>query len=448
MDIATTAVSDDANSLPPRPLYHHLALTIYWLSNSLVWGALLHTGLQSRLGDWFGEQSIGVPFGILGAAGGVIGTITQMVVGAFSDRSVHPWGRRRPYLVAGVLWGAGALVALGGAHSFWTLAGALMLVQIGTNAALGPFSALLPDTVNPRERGKSAGLLGLARLLGDIGGLILAAVLLGSQGLSTEQQVALHNEKFPLMCNLMAGFMLFTMVVNCLVIKETPLRQRPQATVWQTVRGSFQVDVRGNPDFFWLSLSRAVTNVGFYMFLQVTILYVEFSLGMQNPEHANMQLMIPAIVSAGIGSVIAGTMSDRLGRKPLIFASQFIMAAGCAVFVFAPNMTWAYVAAVPAGLAYGIFTAVEWALACNLLPPGESARYLGVWNASAVVPQVVAFATAPPLGSAISRVMPGLGWRVDFAVTVVLCLAGAWFLKHVHEHKREPGEASPAVVMH
>lgn len=441
MDAVSLApAGDDAYKLPPRPLRHHLALTIYWLSNSLLWGCLLHTGLQSRLGDWFGEGEIGMRFGILGAVGGVIGTVAQMVIGAFSDRSLHPWGRRRPFLVTGVLWGTGALVLLGYAKSFWPLAGALMLLQLGTNAALGPFSALLPDTVNPREHGKSSGLLGVARLLGDVGGLIIAAMFLGAEGLSPEQKAELHLVRFPMMCNVMAGFMLLTMVISCVTIKETPLRERPAATPWQTITGAFNVDVRGNPDFFWLSLSRAVTNVGFYMFLQVTILYLQYSLGVANPEKANMSIMIPAIIAAAVGSLVSGPLSDRFGRRPLIFASQYIMAAACVGFVFAPNMTWAYISGVPAGLAYGIFTAVEWALACNLLPRGEAARYLGVWNASAVVPQVLAFAIAPPLGSAVSRIMPGLGWRVDFALTVVLCLAGAYFLKHVHERRHHEAE--------
>lgn len=443
--MASGAVSSEAENLPLRPLRHHLALTVYWLSNSLVWGCLLHTGLQSRLGDWFGEGQIGVYFGILGAVGGIIGTVTQMVVGAFSDRSLHPWGRRRPFLLTGVLWGTGALVMLGRSSSFWPLAGALMLVQIGTNAALGPFSALLPDTVNPKEHGKASGLLGVARLLGDVGGLILAGALLGAEGLSPEQRAVFHAARFPLMCNLMAGFMLLTMIINCVIVKEQPLKTRPEATPWQTIKSSFDVDVHGNADFFWLSLSRAVTNVGFYMFLQVTILYLKFSLGEANPEQANMKLMLPAIVAAGVGSVLSGSLSDRLGRKPLIFAAQYIMAAACVVFVFAPNMTWAYIAGVPAGLAYGIFTAVEWALACNLLPRGEAARYLGVWNASAVVPQVVAFATAGPLGSELSKLIPGLGWRVDFGLTVVLCVAGAYFLKHVHE-RRSPSAPSPATT--
>ncbi len=35
--------------LPLRPLTHHLALSVYWLSNTLLWGALPHVALHSRL---------------------------------------------------------------------------------------------------------------------------------------------------------------------------------------------------------------------------------------------------------------------------------------------------------------------------------------------------------------------------------------------------------------
>ncbi len=91
---------------------------------------------------------------------------------------------------------------------------------------------------------------------------------------------------------------------------------------------------------------------------------------------------------------------------------------------------------VPGGLAYGTFTAVEWALACNLLPVGEAARYLGIWNASAVVPQIIASALSGVLGSALSAYVSGLGWRVDFLVVLVCCLLGAHVLSKVRERKR------------
>lgn len=442
---------EDADPLPSRPLGHHLALTVYWLSNSLLWGALLHLGLQSRLSDWFGQAHIGYYIGILGAVGGMVGTATQMIVGAFSDRSLHPRGRRRPFLVAGATLAAGALVLLGAARSFWPFAGALILVQLLSNAALGPFTALLPDTVNPREHGKASGFMGVARLLGDVGGLILAGQLLSTGQLGSRPAqavlVAFHDQRFMLMCLYMAGFTLLTMVVCVVTIKEKPLHERPALSPLQTVVGSFNVDVRSNIDFFWLSLSRAVTNLGFYLFLEVLFFFLKYSLRVSDPERDSMLLMLPAIGAAILSSIPSGILSDRLGRRNLIFIAQFLMAAACCIFVFAPNITWAYIAGIPAGLAYGVFTAVEWALACNLLPKAEAARYLGVWNASAVVPQILAFPLGGAVGSAISTAVPGLGWRVDFAITVVCCLVGAWLLKLVHERRRESAtQECPAQV--
>lgn len=428
--------------LPPRPLRHHLALTVYWLSNTLLWGALLHQGLQSRLGDWFGESRVGFYFAFVGFTGGIVGTAVQIAIGAVSDRSLHPWGRRRPYVAVGSVLAAGSLLLLGGAKSFWPFAGAFLLVQLSTNVALGPFTALLPDTINPREHGKASGLMGVARLLGDTGGLVLAAALLGTAAKGREATLW-RDARMPVLCAVMAGFIFVTMLVTCWTIREQPLKRRPQATTWQTIVDSFKVDIRGNPDFFWLSVSRAVTNVGFYMFLEVLLFFVQYTLGEPNPQQATMRLMLPAIAMAALSSVPSGVLSDRIGRRRLIFLSQFLMAAGAALFVVAPNLRVATLAGLPAGLAYGVFTAVEWALACNLLPQGQAARYLGVWNASAVIPQILGFVLAGVIGSAISNEWPGVGWRADFVIALVCCLVGAYFLRFVRERAPTPVQPVP-----
>lgn len=437
--------------LPPRPLSHHIALSIYWLSNTVMWGALFHVALASQVKSWFGEAESGLYMGILGFSGGIVAVATQIVVGAYSDRSLHPWGRRRPFLVAGTMLGIGALLLLGAARSFWPLAGALVLVQLFTNIALGPFTALLPDTINPREHGKASGFMGIARLLGDTGGLILAGMLLSKASLGDAGEAvvrAFQQDRMFLLCAIMAAFMFVTMVYTAWAIRERPLRLRPEKSTWEIIAGSFDVDLKGNPDFFWLSLSRAVTNVGFYMFLEVLLFYAHYTLGDPDPERTTMIIMLPAIVAAALSSVPAGILSDRIGRRRLIYFAQFLMALGALGFALGSSVTTAMIAAIPAGVAYGVFTAVEWALACNLLPRGESARYLGVWNASAVVPQVIAWPIAGVLGSAISGVVPGLGWRVDFGLTVVCCLVGAWFLRHVHERAQVPvdGDAAAAIA--
>jgi MFS family permease len=438
---AAPSAPPSAEELPLRPLRHHLALTIYWLANTLMWGVLLNIGVQSRLGDWFAETEKGYYLGLLGFSGAIIGTVAQIVAGAFSDRSVNRWGRRRPYMVVGSAVTIPALLLLGGSRSFWPFAGALMLVQLSTNVALGPFSALLPDTVNPREHGKASGFMGVARLAGDTGGLLLAGVLLSASAAvkraGAAAVVAFHDQRMLLLSWIMSSFTVVALVLSCLTLKEQPLRRRPAASVRQIILGSFALKLHGNRDFYWLCLSRAVTNIGFYMFLGVLLFFFQDTLKDPAPEFAAVLIILVATVAAVATSIPSGTLSDRIGRRPMLFTAQFVMAAGALLFVLAQGRSLAIVAAIPAGFAYGIFTAVEWAFACNLLPPGESARYLGIWNASAVLPQALALPLGGVLGSAVAARHPGLGWRLDFALAAGCCLLGAYFLVHVRERARD-----------
>jgi MFS family permease len=437
--------SAEADALPLRPLWYHLVLSVYWLGNSLMWGVLLHMGLQSRLTDWFGEETVGFRACLVGGIGAVVGAITQVVVGPLSDRCMHPWGRRRPYLLVGSLLGVAALVVFGATRSFWPFLGGLLLVQFASNIALGPYTALLPDTVNPRETGLTSGFMGVFRLVGDVGGLFLASFALNAtvlKALSHSDFLAARDHQWWVLCVCMAAFLGLCGIITCMAVKEQPLRTRREETRWQTIRSTFDIDLRGNPDFAWLTLSRAVTNVGLYMFLQLFLFYVKYTLQEPNPEEATRTLLLPAIAAATLISWPAGRISDRIGRKPLIYASQALLALGALVYAVAPNRTWALYAGIPAGLAYGAFTAVEWAFASNLVPKVAAARYLAVWNLSAVLPQVLAVPIGGPIGSALSRYGGGIGWRVDFLIAVLLCLAGAYFLKHVHEEPRRGAEQS------
>jgi len=427
--------------LRPVPTRHLVVLCLYWLANTVMWGALLHLALQSRLTDWFGEAQVGTRLAVLGGIGGVFGTLAQLIFGAFSDRSLHRLGRRRPFVIVGSITGAISLMILGYAPSFWPFVIGLVLVQITTNFALGPFSALLPDTVPAAQHGAASGWMGLARLVGDTGGLALAALLLGGRQASDFPTAALyaafHAHQLALMCGLLAVFMLLMMALTVFTIPERPLRERPSGSLWSVALNCFRVDLRGNRDFLWLNVSRAVTNLGIYAFLEYMRFYLQYTLRVANPDLLSMLVLLPAIAGAMLASLPSGVWSDRLGRKPLLYAGQVLIALGALGVAVAPSVGWVYVAAVPAGLGYGVFTAVEWALACRLVPKAEAARFLGFWNISAVLPQIGASVLMGPLGSGISRYRPGLGWRVDYAVGAACVLAGMWFLRRVRDEVRE-----------
>src|SRR5579875_919521 len=115
--------------------------------------------------------------GELAGAGALIALLAHPLVGALSDRTRGRLGRRRPYLVAGTLAAAVALVWMALASSFaWLLTGFLLL-QLSANVASSPYQAYIPDLVPADQRGAASGYMGLMSMLGAIASLGLAAAL-------------------------------------------------------------------------------------------------------------------------------------------------------------------------------------------------------------------------------------------------------------------------------
>ena len=137
--------------------------------------------------------------------------------------------------------------------------------------------------------------------------------------------------------------------------------------------------------------------------------------------------LVGVIIAAGIPtSLIAGAWSDRVGRKPLVFLSGGIMAAAALAFILAglgrsiPGMLC--VGAL-FGVGYGAYQAADWALAIDVLPPGENTgKDMGIWHVALVLPQVLAPA-------ATGFVLTALKERSLLAgYTMVFVMTAAWFV--------------------
>jgi len=72
----------------------------------VVWG--LQNANTSRIFQWLGAD-VG-QLAVLWIAGPVTGALVQPIVGYLSDRTTGRWGRRRPYILAGAVSTALALV--------------------------------------------------------------------------------------------------------------------------------------------------------------------------------------------------------------------------------------------------------------------------------------------------------------------------------------------------
>lgn len=125
-------------------------------------------------------------YGLIWLAGPFTGMVVQPIVGALSDKTVSPFGRRRPYLLGGAilasiaLWifpnsgkVAGALHHITGLDlPVWTalLIAAIMIwvIDACVNIAQGPYRALVPDVVPPEQYSIANSYISLAIGLGSV----------------------------------------------------------------------------------------------------------------------------------------------------------------------------------------------------------------------------------------------------------------------------------------
>jgi MFS family permease len=142
-------------------------------------------------------------------------------------------------------------------------------------------------------------------------------------------------------------------------------------------------------------------------------------------------------VATGIGTLPGARLSDVVGRKPVIYTSAVLGAAGMALLALAPVPEVVIVGIGIVGLASGAFLSVDWALMTDIIPKASAGRYMGLSN--------IVEATNGPSASAIGGfVMYGVGLLLGAAVSariamllgVAAFLLGALLLRSVQEPRR------------
>ncbi|HVI99997.1 MAG TPA: MFS transporter [Sphingomonas sp.] len=114
----------------------------------IVWG--LQNVNTSRIFQTLGAELDQLP--ILWIAAPITGLVIQPVIGHLSDRTWGPLGRRRPYVLAGGIASAVALVLMPNAGTLWAASLMLWLLTGAINVAMEPFRALVADLVPERQR--------------------------------------------------------------------------------------------------------------------------------------------------------------------------------------------------------------------------------------------------------------------------------------------------------
>ncbi len=416
---------------------NYWAISIYWLGLSIHWAAFLSIIMQVRVAELVPEQVRGTYLFILASVGAFISTVIELIAGPISDRCTSRWGRRRPFIAYGTLLSLPFIVLFMTTQNFWVLVLYFVAIQLFLNWANGPYQAVIPDYVPPNRHGLASAYMGMMTLVGNLVGLALAGLTLGEPPKLLGGYP--YSTRLVIVGVVLALGLLFTMLWTVLGLREPQWRPNSEEEKRVTLRQMFDISMRDHPNFRWVVGSRFVFNLGFYTVLFFLEYYLRDTMGLkENAPYYAFIVMVIATLTGVLGNWMAGVLADRTSKKRVLYYTAGIMGVATVLFVASPNLLWVYGIAGLFGFAWGAFSAVDWALASNLVPVEESGRYMAIWHIAMTVPQVIAPAVGPLADLLNQTYGMGVGWRWIFIIIPFYLAVAMWLLRNVRERVVSP----------
>ena len=401
----------------------HTALSAFWFGNFFMWQPLTTIVIQNQIDAVVPKANQGTAIGLAVSVGGLFAMAIPPIVGAISDRLATPFGRRRPVMIGATFLTLPGLLILATANNYPQIIIGYGWVQFFFNAAGAAFAGIIPDVVPAQDFGRASGFLATMVQLGSGAGLF-ANTLIASAHLDRWIYLAF------------AVVMVLTLVPTSLAARgegSQPLPPRVRKPPREAIYDFFKPMLGG--DFAWVIFTRffvsaGITAVAYYLnnfFRDVT--------GVSDPATFTSEWFLVVLLVAIPFGLAGGYISDRTRRRKIfVFTSGGFQAFVALVFVifFPTSLPIVFAAGAAYGVGYGLYYAVDWALACDTLPDRtSSAKDMGLFHIALTLPQFVVPFFAGPALDHFNAVSPNLGYRVVFSSAIVLLAIGTVFVSRI-----------------
>lgn len=322
--------------------------------------------------------------GVIATIGAVVGLVSGPVAGVLSDRTITRIGRRRPWLIGGIL-----VLALGStiaalAPSIGLLIVGWITVSLGGAAVAAGIAPIPAERIPEAQRGLVSAIIGVATQLAGVLGYTIGGSLVWN---------LLLLWLVPVIVLAVFG------AVWMLVIPE-PLIEIPKTGIVAAFR-ALVFNPRRYPDFSLLWLGKLLMQITLSFLSTYQLYFLLDRLGFTAQE-AGAKLAL----AGGIGivvtmtfAVVSGTLSDRLRRrKVFVFASVVLAVIGMALMAFSHGFGLFFAAVMFVLGSAGMFGAVDVAMAADLVPQRDQA---GRWMTTYGMSATLATALAPVIGAGL-----------------------------------------------
>jgi MFS family permease len=381
-----------------------------FMSTNLVFLAPILVTLPLRVNALVGITEAPDSLALVAGIGALVSIFGNPFFGRMSDRTSSRLGMRRPWMVIGLIGGSIGVAIVSVAPNIPVVLLGWCIAQLFYNALLAALIAVLPDQVQPMQRGMVSGVLGVCLPVAAVSGTFLVKLLNGHQVATFLAPCAVGG---------------FFIVLFAVVLQDRQLAKADRPIwSWREFASTFYVKPRTSPDFAWAFASRFLFLMAYALLTTYEAYYLLQKIGSavaDVPQQIFLGTLVQSVVIIA-ASLLGGRLSDRTGRRK-VFVFTASIAYGVAMFAIAmaSNFNGFLVGMAISGLGFGVYSAVDLALVADVLPnPAQNAKDLGVFNIAGALP----FSLAPALAPAILA-MSGGSYESLYAVAGVCAIVGA-----------------------
>ena len=338
----------------------------------------------------------------------LMGMIVQPIVGAMSDKTWCKWGRRKPYLYIGALVAIIVMALLPNSGSFEMTVkaalafGAIMLMLLDTsiNMAMQPFKMMVGDMVNEEQKTKAYSIQSLLCNAGSLVGYLFPYFFtwIGVRNVAPEGVVP---DSVTWSFYIGAAILIFCVLYTGAKVKEwNPEDYAKYNGIKQEEKGEkeniFQLLVKAPKAFWQIGLVQFFSWFAFlYMWTYTTGGIAGTVWGTTNPATEGYQAAgdwtgVLFAVQA-VGSILWAMILPQFKSAKVGYSLSLVLGAvGFISTYFIHDQYMLFVSFLLVGCAWAAMLAMPFALLTNSLSGKAMGTYLGLFNCTICLPQIVA----------------------------------------------------------
>lgn len=367
----------------------------------------------------------------------LMGLLVQPIVGTLSDKTWTRFGRRIPYLFIGAAFAVAVMCLLPNAGSFGLTIGgamifgliALMLLDTSINMAMQPFKMLVGDMVNEKQKARAYSIQSFLCNAGNVVGFVFPYVFAWI-GLKNQAPKGVVPDTVIWSFYVGAAILILCVIYTVLKVKEwTPAEYAAYNEAKEEVKeekADWLTLLKNAPATFWkVGLVQFFCWAGFlYMWnytpgaISETVWNTTDTSTYAYQEAGNWVGILFAVQA--MGSVAWALVLPRFRNTKVAYAISLVVAGiGFGMVPFIHDQYLLFVPFLLIGAGWAAMLAMPFTFVTNALQGyGHMGAYLGLFNGTICVPQIVAAAISGYLltlvGSHQSNMM--------FVAGIFLCL--------------------------